>query len=112
VFPEDVIEEVYHVLQDNFAEHPNLPAALKFLETVFGTGELVPRREYRGQVERWSRRIRDPKDAPVAAASIVAEVDALVTGDKDLLVLKELDSIPILRTREALEIVSRESKGS
>ncbi len=104
MFPEDVIEEVYHVLQDTFAKHPSLPGALKFLETVFGAGELVPRREYRAQVERWARRIRDPKDAPLTAASIVAEVDALVTGDKDLLELKEVDSIPILRTREVLEL--------
>ena len=106
------MEEVYRVLQDNFAEHPNLPGALKFLETFFGAGELVARREYRAQVERWTLRIRDQKDAPLAAAGIVAEVDALVTGDKDLLVLKEVDSIPILRTRELLELLNRGSEDS
>lgn len=106
------MEEVYRVLQDNFAEHPNLPGALKFLETVFGAGELVARREYRAEVESWTRRIRDPKDAPLAAAGIVAGVDALVTGDKDLLVMKEVDSIPILRTREFLELLNRGSEDS
>ena len=110
VFAEDVIEEVYTVLQDSFAEHPDLPTALMFLETIFGAGELVGRREYRAEVEGWTRRIRDHEDAPLAAASVVAEVDALVTGDKDLLVLKQVGIIPVLRTKELLELIDGRSK--
>lgn len=105
MFAEDIIEEVYRVLQENFAEHPELPGALRFLETIFEAGELLARREYRTGVEGWTRHIRDPKDAPLAAAGVVAEVDALVTGDKDLLALKQIETIPVLRTRELLELL-------
>ena len=98
------------MLQDSFAEHPDLPTALMFLEPIFGAGELVGRREYRAEVEGWPRRIRDHEDAPLAAASVVAEVDALVTGDKDLLVLKQVGIIPVLRTKELLEHIDGRSK--
>lgn len=109
MFAEDIIEEVYKVFQENFAEHPELPGALRFLETIFEAGELLARREYRAEVEGWTHRIRDQKDAPLAAAGVVAEVDALVTGDKDLLVLRQIETIPILRTRELLELLDSRS---
>lgn len=32
-------------------------------------------------------RIRDPKDQPILNAAILANVDLLITGDKDFLVL-------------------------
>lgn len=34
---------------------------------------------------------------------MAAEADVIVTGDKDLLVLKAFEGIPILQVREALE---------
>ncbi len=110
MFAEDIIEEVYAVLQEDFAGHPELPDALKFLETIFGAGELLARREYRAQVEGWTHHIRDQEDAPLAAAGVVAQVDALVTGDRDLLVLKQIGTIPILRTKELLEVLDSRSE--
>ena len=43
---------------------------------------------------------RDPDDDAVLACAIAANVDAIVTGDKDLLTLKSFQSIPILAPAE------------
>jgi len=48
--------------------------------------------------------IRDPNDAPIVAAALAAGVDALVTGDKDVLCASGLP-VRVLRTREALELL-------
>ncbi len=106
VFAEDVVEEVYAVIQETFRDHPDLLSALGFLEAVFGAGELLARREYRSEIDAWRHRIRDPKDAPLAAAALVARVDGLVTGDKDLLDLERVRTIPVFRTRKLLDLLS------
>ena len=43
--------------------------------------ELIP------SVEKAEKLIRDPKDQPILNAAIVAEVDVILTGDKDFLSL-------------------------
>jgi putative PIN family toxin of toxin-antitoxin system len=45
---------------------------------------------------------RDPDDDCVLAAALAAKVDLLVTGDQDLLILKEFGGIPIVTPRECL----------
>src|SRR5437773_502876 len=85
---------------------PRRLSALEFLEAVFGAGELLARREYRSEIDAWRHRIRDPKDAPLAAAALVARVDGLVTGDKDLLDLERVGTIPVWRTRRVLDLLS------
>lgn len=45
---------------------------------------------------------RDVDDDWILAAALAAQADAIVTGDKDLLVLKRYESIPILTPQEAL----------
>lgn len=42
---------------------------------------------------------RDSKDVPVLGLGLAAEADCIVTGDKDLLILKKFKSIPILTPR-------------
>ena len=46
---------------------------------------------------------RDQDDDAVLAAAIAGQVDLIVSGDNDLLCLKQYQSIPILSPREALE---------
>jgi uncharacterized protein len=46
--------------------------------------------------------LRDPKDLIVLACAMSAGVDAIITGDKDLLVLNPFNSIPIITVAEAL----------
>ena len=45
---------------------------------------------------------RDPDDDAVLALAITADVDFIVSGDKDLLDLEIFQNIPILKPAEAL----------
>jgi putative PIN family toxin of toxin-antitoxin system len=40
---------------------------------------------------------RDPSDDPVIACAVATSADCLVTGDEDLIVLKDYQGIPIFR---------------
>lgn len=46
---------------------------------------------------------RDPDDDVVLACAIAAQVDAIVSGNSDLLTLKKFQGIPILTPAEALQ---------
>ena len=46
---------------------------------------------------------RDPNDLPVLGTAVAGRADVLVTGDKDLLVLKAHAGIPILTPRACYE---------
>lgn len=47
--------------------------------------------------------LRDPNDNMILATAIAANADAIVTGDRDLLVLQEYEGIVIVTAREFLE---------
>jgi putative PIN family toxin of toxin-antitoxin system len=49
-----------------------------------------------------TRVCRDADDDWILPATLVAKADALVTGDKDLLVLERHEGIPILTPRDGL----------
>jgi putative PIN family toxin of toxin-antitoxin system len=42
---------------------------------------------------------RDPDDAEILGTALAGNVDIIITGDKDLLILKQFKSIPILTLR-------------
>ncbi len=46
--------------------------------------------------------LRDPKDLPVLAAAISGAAELIITGDKDLLALKNFAGIPIVDAAEAV----------
>ena len=49
----------------------------------------------------------DPKDNPILAAAIAGKADLIVSGDKKhMLALNEIEGIPIVTAREALEGLS------
>ncbi len=108
VFAEDVVDEVYAVAAETFRDHADFPGALDLLELVFGTGELIPRATYEGQVSHWAQRLRDATDAPVVACAVQARVEGLVTGDRDLVDLGEVGGIRVYRTRKLLERLAGE----
>lgn len=54
--------------------------------------------------------MRDQEDAPLIAVALVAKVDGLVTGDRDLLVLERVETIPILRTKQLLDLLDRQPR--
>lgn len=52
---------------------------------------------------------RDPDDVQVLAVGVVGQVEAIVTGDKDLLVLRSHRGIPIIRPTDLLNLLPPES---
>ena len=51
-------------------------------------------------------RCRDPKDTPFLELAIAAGASALVTGDVDLLALRDSFSVPLLRPEEWLSLLN------
>ena len=49
--------------------------------------------------------LRDFKDVKIIACALSAEVDYIVTGDKDLLVVKEYEGIQIVNPKTFLELI-------
>ena len=47
--------------------------------------------------------LRDPKDKIVLETALAVPVEVIVSGDEDLLILKEFQRIPILTTKQFLE---------
>ncbi len=50
---------------------------------------------------------RDPDDDMVLATALAADANAIVTGDKDLLVLQMFEGIPIFSPRECLAFLHK-----
>ncbi len=50
---------------------------------------------------------RDADDDWILATALAAKADALVTGDKDLLVIEQYKGIPILTPRDCLSLLRR-----
>lgn len=62
--------------------------------------------EYKNSIE-----VRDPKDEMVLLTAIEGKADYLVTGDKDLLVLKghsKLETLKIITVREFLDYLDKQ----
>jgi len=50
---------------------------------------------------------RDPDDIKILGLAIASDADYIITGDKDLLVLKNFQGIPILNPRSFSDILHR-----
>jgi uncharacterized protein len=48
--------------------------------------------------------LRDPDDAIVLATALAANAEAIVTGDRDLLVVNEFSGIPILTPQDFISL--------
>jgi len=69
----------------------------ELMEILSSMAEFVPEIE-----EPIPAVVRDPKDDYLLAYAVVGEADYLVSGDRDLLVLKEVEGVRILSPREFL----------
>ena len=101
VISQDVQREVLEVIQQKFPRRREEAKEVLALLRV----EIVPG----GAYERHSRDfpgLRDPKDAHVLAAAIVSRCDAVVTGDRDLVVLGEVEGVKILRPIQARRLMA------
>lgn len=55
-----------------------------------------------------SNSCRDSDDTVILATAIAGKIDYIVTGDEDLLVLKEFRGIPVLSPRDFWKFLSRQ----
>ncbi len=51
--------------------------------------------------------LRDPKDHHVLACALAAQANLIISGDHDLLELKEYRGIPIVTAAAAMQVISR-----
>jgi uncharacterized protein len=102
IVPEDLLEElagkvkgkkylVGRITQEDLEEFSSL------LEEV---SELIP-----GIKSAIPAVTRDPKDDYLLAYALVGQADYLVTGDKDLLTLKEVEQTKIITAREFVALL-------
>lgn len=91
---EAILEELHAVLRDK----ARVPEA----EAVRGRDEVRANAEVVIPVKLLQPVARDPDDDVILATAIAAQADLLVTGDKDLLVLREFQQIPIVTPAECL----------
>ncbi len=92
-----VVEQVRRVLQTKFDFSPVGAAELLATLPLSVTGDPAA-----SLVELAADLVRDVTDAPVLAGAWEARVDALVSGDKDLLSLGPAARVTVLRTREVM----------
>jgi putative PIN family toxin of toxin-antitoxin system len=75
------------------------PAEMKqFTDILLAHSETIPR-----ITETIPAVTRDPKDDYLLAYAVVGEADFLVSGDEDLLVLRQVQGVRICRPREFLD---------
>jgi len=101
VISQDVQREVLEVMQQKFPRRREEAKEVLSLLRV----EIVPRRAYEGRSREFPG-LRDPKDAHVLAAAIVSRCDAIVTGDRDLVVLGAVEGVNILRPSQARRLIT------
>jgi len=97
---EELLNELQSTLsQDKFCS--KLQAlSINLIDLMRGTRELV---EVYPISDINLPTLRDPNDNMILATAIAANADAIVTGDRDLLVLQEYEGIVIVTAREFLE---------
>ena len=73
----------------------------EMVEILSSVAESIPRIE-----DTIPAVVRDPKDDYLLAYAAVAHADYLVTGDKDLLVLEEVEEVRILTPKEFMRVLA------
>ncbi|NJE03163.1 putative toxin-antitoxin system toxin component, PIN family [Thermococcus sp. MV11] len=84
VISDYIIGEVKKVLGDKFGLPDDAVERYVLLLATFSTSVPI------GEVYHVSR---DPKDNPIIATALSGKVDALITGDKDLLALRNEENV-------------------
>jgi putative PIN family toxin of toxin-antitoxin system len=92
----DIEHEYFNVFsRSKFDKYLSLETRLAFIENIITNALPV-------EVKENITLSRDPKDNPFLSLAVTAKASAIVTGDKDLLVLHPFRSIPILSPADFL----------
>lgn len=95
-----LLDELAEKLQDKFGVNPDeLPLLLAHRDRVTAMRpDALP-----------NPICRDPDDDVVLATAVAAQADVILTGDEDLLVLKEHQGIRILSPRQFVALLDQET---
>jgi len=96
---EDVLEETRAVIIEKFPESSELVEI--FLSILNPT--VIKRKDYASKLNEYST-VRDKNDRHILAAAIIGKVDYIVTGDADLLSLKNYNNISIVQARKIISL--------
>ena len=102
LLPGQLLEELARKTPEKkyLADRITLQELKKFVRLVSELSEIIPTIK-----EEIPAVTRDPKDDYLLAYALVGEADYLVTGDKDLLVLKQVDKVKIVTAGEFINIL-------
>jgi putative PIN family toxin of toxin-antitoxin system len=100
VISEHIEEEVFRTMLDKFPEHSGLLHEFMSLSAI----EIVPSEKYLRKIEDYTE-VRDKHDRHVLASADCAGCKIIVTGDKDLLVLKSSNEVRIMNARDAIKAI-------
>jgi putative PIN family toxin of toxin-antitoxin system len=99
LYSTETLTELVDVLRRRkFAKYTTAADVAAFVEWIASAGELVT-------IEHQVTGSRDPNDDKFLSLAVAGSADYLVTGDQDLLVLREINSIPIVSPTEFLAAV-------
>jgi putative PIN family toxin of toxin-antitoxin system len=92
-----LVQELESTLHDKFTVTPSTSRFVRlFQQHAMVFEPILPARQV----------CRDPDDDTVLGTAAAARANFIVTGDRDLLVLKDYEGIRIITPREFLEILS------
>ncbi|MBI5000911.1 MAG: putative toxin-antitoxin system toxin component, PIN family [Euryarchaeota archaeon] len=98
VISEHIEEEVLRTMLSKFPEHAKM--LHEFLD--LGSFETVSKVKYLADIGKHDF-VRDKHDRHLLACAINAKCTIIVTGDKDMLVLKSYQGVEIINAKEAIK---------
>ena len=101
VISQDVQREVLEVMHQKFPRRREEAQEVLSLLRV----EIMTRKTYEEHSREFPA-LRDRRDAHVLAAAIVSRCDVVVTGDRDLVVLGEVEGVKILRPSQVRRLMA------
>jgi putative PIN family toxin of toxin-antitoxin system len=100
IISEDVYEETLNVIEKKFSESRELAEA--FISTV--KPFIVKRKKYIHKLEKYVF-VRDKNDRHILAAAQKSNANYIVSGDKDLLSIKEYQGTHIVTAKKMLSVL-------
>lgn len=100
--PEELLEEVRETIRahEHLARRIPLEALHSFVDLVLEIAEVIPR-----ITEPIPSATRDPEDDYLLAYALIGQADYLVTGDRDLLVLGQVENTKIVTAHDFAEAI-------
>jgi putative PIN family toxin of toxin-antitoxin system len=113
--PREVFERVINGLDELYITDEILNEITSVMNSSKFNANINEIKDYTKIIEKYSKKIiskdipesvsRDKDDDKILQCGLDGNVDIIVTGDKDLLVLEEYETIRIMKPKEYLEIV-------